>query len=602
VRALVILAILGGWWLLSALPLASAQQVQLRTPPGPFYLGAPIELRLTVEDFEEQPQPEASVPTPERGRLELAGVSPQVSSSITIVNGRVSQSKQVRFVYQYRYFPEGPGSVELGPFVVTQGAVSRTTRSVRLEIREVPLSDRLRVLLRLPEKATYVGEHIPITLEFWLESGLQENLHSYTLRAPVFDKEESFQFLDDAAARGDIDVAIETASGRLRVRGTLSQAMRDGRRFVVISVKRMAVPLRSGKYLLDPATLVVRELSGRQPGLFGRRGAVPARELRATDDPRILEVKPVPREGMPPSFASAVGHGFTIDVSADRSIVQVGDPITLTVTLRGEGNLETAGLPSLNAEGLLQASDFRVPGGDLAGRYEEGEKRFSVVVRVQNENVRELPALAYSWFDPEREAYETTYSRPIALSVRPAEVIAAQDVFGAPTEGEEESSAVPEEEGAKAPGRGFALTGADLAIEREAAALLRDRRQALGGPWIPVGVYTGASLLLLAAFLDRRRRDIDPAVVRRRRLLDGELRRVRAAERLPPEQAVPELAQAIRRMLVEVPGARTSEVEAFLRECDARTYAPSGRPSHPLDEAFHAQAVALARRVAESAR
>jgi hypothetical protein len=298
---------------------------------------------------------------------------------------------------------------------------------------------------------------------------------------------------------------------------------------------------------------------------------------------------------MPPSFAGAVGRGYTLEVSADRTIVQVGDPITLQFTLRGEGNLESAGLPPLNAEGLLPSSEFRVPEGDSTGRYEEGEKHFTAVVRVLDERVREIPALSYSWFDAHQGAYQTTRSRAIALSVRPAEVVAAEDVFSAEARGEEEPEEV-RERGAES----FTLTGADLAIERDVSILRGDRRRGLQGPWMPVGLYAGTSLLVLAALFDRRRRDVDPVLVRRRKLLEAELAGLRGAADLPGDRAVVEIAQSLRRMLAEVPEARSVELDTFLAECDGRSYAPAGqRQTAQLDPEFHARALALATEIVE---
>jgi hypothetical protein len=592
---------------LLALPhLAIAQQVQLQVPPPPHYAGAPIELRLAVEGFAEEPQPEVGAAPPVRGRLEFVGVSPSVSSSITIIDGQVSRSKEVRFIYQYRYLASEPGTVEIGPFTVSQGQLDRTTQPVRLEILSVPLSDRLRVELRVPEEPRYVGEHVPVTLEFWLDSDLQKNLYSFTLRAPLFDLTDDFQFLEESEPAGDVEVNVETDSGTLRLRGSLTQAESSGQSFAVVSVTRTLVPLRPGSYALDPATLVVRERTRWQPDFLGGRQAAPVQKLRATDRSRVLKVKPVPQQGRPPSFAGAVGRGYTLEVSADRTVVQVGEPIALSFVLRGEGNLESAALPRLDAEGLLARSDFRVPEGDLTGQYESGVKRFTAVVRVLDENVREIPALAYSWFDPESERYATTHSRPIALSVRPAEMVAADDVFSLPSEAGEDSLAQERSESetkSSAPEAAFPLTGADLAIERDPSALLRGRREAFGGPWVPVGLYVGASLLLFAALLDRRRRDVDPALARRRGALDRELERLRDAARLPADEAVTEVARALRRMLAEVPAARSDEIETFLVECDARSYAPAAeRQSAAPDERFHARALALAKQVSECSR
>jgi hypothetical protein len=546
-------------------------------------VGTPTEVRLHLEGFAEEPHPEVAVADPAQGSLELIEAAPQVSTAITIINGQVSQRKEVRFVYRYRYLSMHTGSVEIGPFVVTQKSVQRTAPAVRLELRDVPLSDRLRVLVRLPEEPGYVGQRIPVTLEIWLEPELQTNLHSYTLRAPVFELGEAFQFVEEPSGPGGLEMTVETATGRL-------------------SVTHALVPLRAGHYPLDPATLVVRELEPWPPARFGAASGGSARQLRATDVPRTLEVRPIPGEGRPASFAGAVGRGFTLEVSADRTIVGVGDPITLSFTLRGEGNLETAGLPALDAEGLLPAG-FRVPEGDLAGDLEDGSKRFSAVVRVRDADVDEIPPLAYAWFDPELGRYETTHTQPIALSVSAAEVIAADDVLRA----EEETAAGArraEASAARAAEQAapFSLSGADLAIERDPRVVLRDPRTVPGRLWLPAGLYLAGVLVLVAALADRRRREVDPTLARRRDRLREEVRHVRQAVKLPAEEAVAELARSLRRMLAEVPEARAEDLDTFLEECDARSYAPDRGGDASLDETFRARALALATALEERAR
>jgi hypothetical protein len=580
---------------------ATAQQVRVQVPKGPQYVGQPITLRVQAEDFEDNPQPEITVPAPATGRLEFRGVSPSISSSITIINGRVTQMKDVRFVYQYRYLSTQPGMIEIGPFVVTQGTVQRTAPAVRVEIRAVPKSDRLRVVLRIPGKSRYVGQHVPVTVELWLEERLQENMQGYSLGVPLFDLAESFQYLDEPDPQAESNLMMHTSSGALTLPASVRKVVSRDQTFVVVSATRTLVPLRAGDYAPDATTVTVEEGTRWQRDFFGGRRATHVRMWSAADEARSFRVEPVPRHGQPESFAGAVGRGYTLDVTADRTVVQVGDPITLTFTLRGEGNLESAALPALDAEGLLPPEAFRVPDGGIPGRHEEGAKDFTAVVRVLDENVREIPALSYSWFDADRETYETTQSRPIALSVRPAEVIAAEDVFsGSPDEEEVSEETVREAETPRA--GSFTLTGADLAIERDPGRLLGSRGAGFGGPWIPVGLYTGASLLVAAALFDRRRRDVDPAVLRRRKTLEGEIRRIRAAARLPASAAVEEVARGLRRMLAEVPHARTSGLDRFLGECDARSYAPEGRSSDSLDEDFQARAIDLARAIAEAGR
>ena len=159
-----------------------------------------------------------------------------------------------------------------------------------------------------------------------------------------------------------------------------------------------------------------------QRDLFGGRRATRVRKWTRHGAPVVLDVKPVPTAGRPPGFGGAVGRGFSLEVAADRSVVRVGDPITLHFELRGEG-IETATLPTLSSEGWFSGAHFRTPEGELVGELDGDVKRFSAVVRVADEGVVGIPELPFSWFDPETERFESTRSRPIALSVSEGQVV-----------------------------------------------------------------------------------------------------------------------------------------------------------------------------------
>jgi hypothetical protein len=461
-------------------------------------------------------------------------------------------------------------------------------------VRDVPASDDIGVALELPEGPVFVGERVPVTLEFTLSRELQPRIQGYSLQVPLFDETEQFQFLDPVE-RGETDVVIETAKGRVEFGGDASEVERAGRKLLVVSVRRTLVPLRAGALDVPRASLVVNEGTQFRRDLFGQRTATQVRKWRAIDQPRRLLVRPVPEQGRPQSFAGAVGRGFTLEVSADRSVVQVGEPITLTLTLRGEG-LEGAALPPLDAPGLLPLDSFRAPSGERPGELVDDAKRFTAVVRVLDERVSEIPALAYSWFDPATQAFETTRSRPIALAVGAALVIGAADVEGTPARGDEgEATRTP----ASPRSGGLTLTGADLAIERDPDRLLRRHAEGTYGVWLPAGVYAASLLVVALALLERRRADVDPVLRRRRQILAEQRTKLYEAAGLPPQQAAEQIAQALRRMLAELPEHRDPEVDAFLGECDALRYAPSGT-SISSGETLHRRGEQLAKRLEEA--
>lgn len=589
---------------------AAAQSVTVQSTRGPHYLGDPVQVQITAEGFDEEPTP--TIEPPKAGsagwRLVYRGVAPNVSSSIVIVGGQIRRSKEVKFVFSYELQVDHPGAFSVGSFVVAQGSTRKATRRLGFEFLDVPTTERIQVELELPDGPVYLGERVPITLRFRLAGAVRENLHRYTLRVPLFDLTDHFRFLDPPDT-GETEVKIQTASGELKLMADAQVSTGGGEKVLTVSIRRIVVPLREGPIEIPAATLDVEEGTRFRRDLFGGRTATHVRKWRVADRERHFVVKRIPADHTPPSFAGAVGTGFSLRVSADRTVVQVGEPIALTFELRGDGNLESASLPLLDAQGLLPKTKFRVPGVELAGRLEDGTKHFRAMVRVTDRSVTEIPALEYSWFDPTSETFRTTRSRPIALSVRDAMVIGAAQVereeSGAGTGEIPTQSSAPGTSGAQPKARAggsLALTGADLAIERDPARLVRTPSDGTGGIWGVTGLYLGTLMLVGVARLDRRRRDIDPKITARRGHMSEQLDRVRAAASLPSAEAAGAIASALRALVAQAPQASTAEVDAFVGECDARSYAPSAqRSSGPLEPEFHERARRLAERIAESA-
>ncbi len=575
---------------------AQAQTVRLDSASAPHYAGESIEIHVVADGFDEDPAPTVVVASPPRGKLIAGAVHPSVSTSISIINGQVQRSKQVSFTFVYQFQTDEPGPIAIGPFVVTQANRSVPSRALRLDLEALPSSDQMSVELELPDTPIYVGERVPVTLRFRLTGRIRENLHQYSLRVPFFGLTESFQFLEASDADATTKVEVQTPTGSLSMMGSAREESRDGKTHLSVEIRRTAVPLRAGSLEIPAATLDVEEGVQFTRDLFGGRRPTQIRKWRSVDEPRRLSVKQIPVDRTPASFAGAVGSGFSLTVSADRTVVKVGEPIALHFELRGDGNLETAALPRLDAEGLLPAESFRVADGDIPGRLEAGAKRFTAIVRVLDPRVQEIPALEYAWFDPTTQQFEIAKSRPIALLVGDAQVIGAADVESGEIAPEDPAADLAQKVARPASvGGSRALTGADLAIERDAPLLLRRASSSVQKNWTISGIYAGSCLILVLARLDQRRRELDPAILARRRRIEAELSRIRAASTLPSADAAAEIARALRAILAEIPQARRAEVDALIGECDARSYAPAAeRDVAALEPAFHRRALDLA--------
>ena len=547
-------------------PAIRAQTARLQVQRGPYYAGESLRVQLSGEGFDEVPTPQLDFDPVDGARISVIGASPSVSESISIVNGEMSRSRVVKHVFELEVLPKRPGPLRLPPIRVTQGRKRAQSSPFQLEVQALPTNPEISVELRLPERPLYVGERAPVTVRMRLPDSVQRNLESYALRVPLFEAGGLFHFIDSSEP-GDVQLRVELASGELALPARVADELSAGRSYKVFSAERTLIPLEVGRHQIAAARLMASEGVAFQRDFFRGRRPTQVRKWSAADRLRQLVVRPIPREGRPESFAGSVGRGFTLDVSADRSVVQVGDPITLSLVLRGEG-LESASLPPLSADGLLPPGVFRVPEGELPGEFEVDEKRFSAQVRVLDVGVSEIPALAFSWFDPARERFETTYSRPIALSVREAQRVGAEAVERAP---QAETPARPEAPTASPLQWG---SQADLAIVADPRRL-RALSVRGGQVYLQSALYGVGVLLLVVALLDRRRRGLDPRVRDRRLALDRARRRLGEAATLAPEAALEEVTDVLRRMRAELPEVPAPDIESFLAECDALRFAPS---------------------------
>ena len=139
-------------------------------------------------------------------------------------------------------------------------------------------------------------------------------------------------------------------------------------------------------------------------------------------------MKALPNEGRPADFSGYVGE-YRISASASPTEVDVGDPITLVVTLEGSDYMENLTLPPLGS--LKEFSDnFKIPSERATGVVKDGRKIFTQTIRAKNHIVKQIPPIRFVSFDTAKKRYLTVESEPIPITVNPTRIITANDAEG----------------------------------------------------------------------------------------------------------------------------------------------------------------------------
>jgi tetratricopeptide (TPR) repeat protein len=546
---------------------ARAQRAELTLDSGEAHAGAPFVLSLRVEGFAEAPPPDVAAFRIAGCKTTSLGVSPSVASSISIINGRRSESREVTFVHRYQVVCDRAGSYKVPAIAVTQGKRRANSRPGRFNVRALGASEDMALRVGLPDRPVAVGETFDVTIDWYL--GADPDDPSFSI--PVFDRSDEFEVSAPPRQPGDRNAVPFTVGGRdVELPFTRDKAELDGRQYTRFRFTAQVTPLKPGRFDLGRAGVVARLPVGWGRDAFGFR--VPRTAVfRAEDQPRTLEVSPLPAQGQPPGFAGAVGVGFSIEARASQTVVRVGDPIELDIVVRGGGRLEGVGLPDLAGPGGLPRADFDVPTGKPAGQIiDDGKaKRFAVTVRLLRP-VTQIPPIQFSYWNPARRAYEVATSQAIALSVAGGRAVGAGDVVaGAP---DEKRAAGKRDRGRAAPDVA-AGSGVDLSPSAPDATLRRPLTMSVARP-IVIALY-GAPTLLLGFTLLRQRRRRRGAAGGASRAARGELERaLERAATAPAREVAPAIATALRALL-RAAGQPTSSADALTAELENRAFDPA---------------------------
>jgi hypothetical protein len=131
-----------------------------------------------------------------------------------------------------------------------------------------------------------------------------------------------------------------------------------------------------------------------------------------------IESLPLPEQNRPANFTGAVGQ-FDLAASAGPTTVTVGDPITVRVQISGRGALDAVTLPEQGWQNFkTYPPTTKLETTDQFGF--QGTKTFEQIISPLNNDVYEIPALTFSYFDPNNGQYHTLTQPAVPLTVKAA--------------------------------------------------------------------------------------------------------------------------------------------------------------------------------------
>ncbi|MBE0675069.1 MAG: protein BatD, partial [Bacteroidales bacterium] len=147
-------------------------------------------------------------------------------------------------------------------------------------------------------------------------------------------------------------------------------------------------------------------------------------------------VKPLPAN-RPEGFTGAVGS-FEIKSVSDNDTVPVYEAVNLTVTISGKGNIRLADAPVVSFPAGLEAYDPKTTTNAVSRESgTTGNRVFEYLIIPRSAGDFILPAITWSYFDPEKGIYQVVRTNPINLHVTKGAPGQTGPQLYAPASGEE---------------------------------------------------------------------------------------------------------------------------------------------------------------------
>ncbi len=346
----------------------------------------------------------------------LTGPNISTSSSVQIVNGKMSQS--VSYTYTFILMAVSDGNFTISPAKVTAGGKTVASNQLTIEVvksgqtsqsnsggsstiavnKPTSGNSKVFVTIEIDKKSLYQGENLVAEIKLYTQQSLSgfENI-----KFPPFTGFWS----QDIEAPQQIELHRENLNGQIYDVGLFK--------------KVLLFPQRSGEITIDPfeITMIVQErVRSNNPfdDFFG--GSFRRIPLNLASDPVKISVKPLP-SNTPDEFSGAVGK-YTMSASIDKTTLKANEAVTLKVKISGTGNLKLIKPVKVDFPPDMDVYD---PKTNLNTKITNdgitGSVTFDYLFIPRYAGTFRIAPIVFSYFDSGTKTYKTITSEEFEINV-----------------------------------------------------------------------------------------------------------------------------------------------------------------------------------------
>lgn len=329
---------------------------------------------------------------------------PNQSSSMSIVNGQMSQSKKV----VYRLKPKKIGTFTLPAVLVTINEEDILTNTVDVEVVKefsnieegdvLKVKEETFVRVIVSKEDVYVGEQTLVTYKLYTRSRINQ-----------VELDDSDNFSDFSV----YDLPFTNDWTR-----EINKEVYEGKYYrTTIMAQYILIPKKQGLKTLEPRTYHMDIVVPNGKKDFWGNSAGDYIPITVISPKYQIQVKKLPSKGQPDNFTGAVGQ-FTVENTLSNTSIELGDKLMLTQTLNGNGRLKSYHISNLNIPKGFNINQAEV--SDTAYAEEQaivGQKKNVQVLIPNKKGKYTFKVGGFNYFDPKKGKYIVIEEETVKVQV-----------------------------------------------------------------------------------------------------------------------------------------------------------------------------------------
>ncbi len=402
---------------------ADALDIQARVNKNRVALNDQILLTVTIQ-LDESAWPRPKLPSIPNFNIHSAGRRNRTN----YINNRMSS----RAEYDYLLVPRFVGKALIPPITVTHGGATARTKPIVIRVlpanAATPPPTAAAPNAPRPSRRKEKGKRGP---DMYIVSEI-DNKRPYVNEQVIM----TVRFYLGVATAGDAQYEFPDTHGFSHESlGTLPPRMvkRRGRTYQLHEIRTALFPIKSGKLKIGPTKITAQVHQRADPNingpdffrLFFSQPMVTMKTERVRSKAIRVHTRPLPAKGKPADFTGAVGD-YKILAEIEPQTVKVGEAVTLTVTVKGRGNLKTLGdvpLPKMDQFRVYETVSSLDIKTDANGV--RGTKTYKTVLVPRVSGSLKIPPNPFNYFYPKKREYIVRQTPSIALPVSPGDAAPA---------------------------------------------------------------------------------------------------------------------------------------------------------------------------------